>query len=400
MPSLMLFDDGLGQLAPLADLRASFDIRTGAKTTFARASAIYGQRPDALFVPPAIQALTAERHSDIAVNHAVSNEPTLLVNGRCPLPSIDWMQLSVGEGLVEPGTQDLVAACVAGSEAGPVVAGRRERLKVSTLPARALMNRPWHVRTHRDNAIRADLAVLTAHARPRALPGVTFIGSNPILIHESARVSPGVILDAESGPIVIEEDAVVRPGSIIVGPVYVGPHATVLDRCLLKSFSAIGPYCKIAGEVGGTIFQGFANKAHDGHLGDSWVGEWANLGAGTTNSNLLNTYDQVICRATPSGPNERTGEQFLGAIIGDHVKLAICSRIMTGSILHTGCMLAQSAAVSGCVGAFTWATDAGTRSYRLDKFVEVARAVMGRRKIAPSAAYLARLGQLHEACGT
>jgi NDP-sugar pyrophosphorylase family protein len=207
------------------------------------------------------------------------------------------------------------------------------------------------VRTYRDAAIKSDLARLTSQARPRALQGVTTIGSHPISIHESAKVSPGVILDAEAGPIFIDEDAVVRPGAIIVGPVYVGPHVTVLDRCLLKSCTArSAPTAKIAGEVGGTIFQGFANKAHDGHLGDSWVGEWANLGAGTTNSNLLNTYDQVICRATPGGPNERTGEQFLGAIIGDHVKFAICSRIMTGSILHTGCMFAQSAAVSGCVG--------------------------------------------------
>jgi UDP-N-acetylglucosamine diphosphorylase/glucosamine-1-phosphate N-acetyltransferase len=395
MPSLMLFDDGLGQLAPLTDFRASFDIRTGAKTTFARTSAIFGQRPDALFVPEILAALTGERHSDIAVNHAVSNEPALLVNGRCTIPSLEWMQLSIGEGVVEMGTGELVAACVAGNDAKAVAAGNRDKLKLTTLSSAVLMNRPWHVRSYRDAAIRNDLARLTAQARPRVIPGVTTIGGNPISIHESAKVSPGVILDADAGPIFIDEDAVIRPGAIVIGPVYVGPHVTVLDRCLLKSFSSIGPFCKIAGEVGGTIFQGYANKAHDGHLGDSWVGEWANLGAGTTNSNLLNTYDQVICRATPSGPNERTGEQFLGAIIGDHVKFAICTRIMTGSILHAGCMFAQSAAVSGCVGAFTWATDAGSRNYRLDKFVEVARAAMARRKITPSEAYLARLGELH-----
>jgi acetyltransferase-like isoleucine patch superfamily enzyme len=181
----------------------------------------------------------------------------------------------------------------------------------------------------------------------------------------------------------------------------VGPHSTVLERATIRQHTAIGPWCKVNGEVGGTIFQGYANKAHDGYLGDSWMGEWVNLGAGTTNSNLLNTYGEIVSRATPDGKNERTGENFLGAVIGDHVKTAICTRIMTGSVLHTGSMFATTAPVSGCVGAFTWATDdpdtgrPSHRPYRLDKFGEVMRAAMARRKVEPSEAYLRRLAELH-----
>lgn len=395
MPSLILFDDGKGQLAPLADLRASFDIRTGAMTTFQRCATLYGQEPEAIHVPAPLQALAAGQHTHIAINRPSTAEPALLINGRCAVPRAEWMDLAPGQGLVEADSGDLVAACLPGDRAVEAVAGRDRHLATTSLPGRVLLSRPWHVKTFRDAAMKLDLELLTREPRPRTLPGVTTMGAHPISIHGSARVSPSVILDSEAGPIVIDAEAVIRPGAIIIGPAYIGKHATILERTLIKSFTAIGPHCKVAGEVGGTIFQGFANKAHDGHLGDSWVGEWANLGAGTTNSNLLNTYDQVICRATPGGPNERTGEQFLGAIIGDHVKFAICSRIMTGSILHTGCMFAQTAAISGCVGAFTWATDAGTRQYRLDKFIEVAKAVMARRKLAPSEGYTARLGELH-----
>jgi hypothetical protein len=46
----------------------------------------------------------------------------------------------------------------------------------------------------------------------------------------------------------------------------------------------------------------------------------------------LNTYGEVIMRAAPESPLERTGEQFMGAIIGDHVKTAISTRIMTGAV--------------------------------------------------------------------
>lgn len=400
MPNLLMFDDGRGILSPLADLRASFDVRTGALTTFHRAAALYGLRPSALLVPPAIAGITSQAHTDITINGSPIDEPSLLINGRCPALDPGWMGLAIGEGVLDPESGDLVAACVAGSDAPRVAAGDLTGLSTSALASPALISRPWHVRRFREPSIRIDLELLTRDWKPRTLPGVIAWGPHPVSIHGSARVAPTVVIEAEAGPVVIDEDAVVRPGSILIGPAYIGPHSTVIERTTIKPFTAIGPHCKIAGEVGGTIFQGYANKAHDGHLGDSWIGEWVNIGAGTTNSNLLNTYDQVICRATPGGPNERTGEQFLGAIVGDHVKFAIGSRIMTGSILNTGCMFAQSTPISGCVPAFTWATDSGTRAYRIDKFIDVARTVMARRGVSPSDAYLERIRQVHAAATT
>jgi hypothetical protein len=155
--------------------------------------------------------------------------------------------------------------------------------------------------------------------------------------------------------------------------------------------------------VGGTIFEGFSNKGHDGYLGDSYVGEWVNLGAGTTNSNLLNTYGEVIARPLvggKAGSNERTGETFLGCVLGEHVKTAICTRIMTGSIVGTGTMFAATAALSGTVPAFSWCTDSAAdvgkagvsiKPYRFDKFLEVARAAMARRKVTPGEAYVERM---------
>jgi len=242
-----------------------------------------------------------------------------------------------------------------------------------------------------------------ADATPKATGGTPvplhLVPMHRAMIHPTAKVYPTACFDIEHGSIVIDAHATVRPGVLIIGPAYVGPHSTVLDKALIKPGTAIGPHCKVAGEVGGTIFQGFANKAHDGHLGDSYIGEWANLGAGTTNSNLLNTYGDVIAKATPSGSNERTGEQFLGCIVGDHVKFAISTRIMTGAVIHTGTMWAASAAVSGCVPGFSWVTDAGVKPYRLEKFLEVMRAAMGRRKVVPGAAYLERVGEIGRGVG-
>jgi UDP-N-acetylglucosamine diphosphorylase/glucosamine-1-phosphate N-acetyltransferase len=222
------------------------------------------------------------------------------------------------------------------------------------------------------------------------------MGDRPLAIHPTAVLCPGAVLDCEHGAIVIDEHAVVRPTAVLIGPCSVGAHSTVLERATIRPGTAIGPHCKVNGEVGGTIFQGFANKAHDGYVGDSYVGEWVNLGAGTTTSNLLNTYAPTVARATPNGKHEHTGEQFLGAIIGDHVKTAICTRLMTASVLGTGGMFACTGPVSGTTPSFTWATDAGVKPYRAEKFLEVMRAQMQRRHVVPSEAYVAHVRELME----
>jgi UDP-N-acetylglucosamine diphosphorylase/glucosamine-1-phosphate N-acetyltransferase len=406
MRPVIIFDDGRGLLSPLTDLRASFDVRTGALTLLERVRPSLTPAASALFVPEALAALTRERHGSgpdaLAVNTMpTASGPVLVINGRCVLPDAAG-SLALDQALVEEGTGDLVAARVGLREVARVLGGGPSALAglhVMKPPGRMLLSRPWHVRAFRDAAIRHDLAMLTLHApSPPALPGVTVIGEGPLAIDPSARVYPGAMLDLERGPIAIGEHAGVRPGAIVCGPAWIGPHTTVLDHALVKPSTAIGPWCKVAGEVGGTIFQGFANKAHDGHLGDSWIGEWVNLGAGTTNSNLLNTYGEVVARPLgpdgQPGPNERTGEQFLGAVVGDHVKTAIGTRIMTGAIVGTGTMWAASAPLAGTVPAFSWVTDAGRRPFRFDKFVDVARASMARRSVVPSDEYLRRLRDL------
>ena len=371
---VVLFDDGV-RVAPLNDLRASIDVRTGALTTRERWSRL---------------------RNDVRTGGDVSGEAeVLLVNGRCPLPPVSLEHFGPNEAIVESGTNALVMARLPGVRVGAAMKGDRSGLTTHATPEGTLIGKPWHVRSVRDRCMEMDFGFFAGTAPSAPPPGTVWLGDRGLRIGKGATVYPTVVLDTEAGMIVIEEHAVVRPGAILIGPCYVGAHATVLERATIRPRTAIGPWCKVNGEVGGTIFQGFSNKAHDGYLGDSWVGEWVNFGAGTTNSNLLNTYGEIIAKATPEGRNERTGEQFLGAIVGDHVKTAICTRIMTGSVLHTGGMFATTAPVSGTTPAFAWVTDGGTRSYRLDKFIEVAKAAMARRKVTPDDAYLAAIASLH-----
>ncbi len=401
MTALVVFDDGRGELGPLTDLRASFEVRTGALTTLERIERASGTRAALLLAPAPIAAILRERHA-CAVNawDGVKGQEFLAVNGRCALPPAEVGALKPGGALVDSTTGELVAVrgtrrqCEAALTEG--LAGAD--VHMHQVDGAAMLRRPWDVIRFRDEALRRDLAMLCID-RWAGTPGALVIGEHPVSVDAKARVYPGVIFDAEKGAIRIEAGAVVRPGAIVCGPCWIGPGSSVLDHALIKANTAIGPMCKAAGEVGGTIFQGWSNKGHDGHLGDAWVGEWANLGAGTTNSNLLNTYGEVVSRAAPGMSNERTGLTFLGCIVGDHAKFAIGTRIMTGAVIGTGTMWAASAALTGTSSAFLWSTDAGNKLFRFDKFLETARAMMARRNVAPSEAYTARLRELHHAAG-
>jgi len=456
MPRAILYDDRLAALEPLTDLRASFDIRTGALTNHERLRAVLAQmfsiEVAALVTDPELAPITEERTNlpvnppdlfnipkTLSLSHPSptdsfkDDDPStlLLVNGRCALPPMELAELKPNQLLVQRAgdasrgrspDDEIVAARLSIEDA------QRFLADLQTLPDdvtaigyddHCLLTYPFHTIAFRDEALGIDLAILMGRPSIELPDGVVLIqpqddadsssdsndgdAADRRIAHISpdATVYPGVVLDCSNGPIVIDEDAVVRPGAVIHGPASIGIRSTVLDRALVKPNTAVGPVCKVAGEVGGCIFQGFANKAHDGHLGDSWVGEWANLGAATVNSNLLNTYADVPFTG-PDGKRRRTGLQFLGSIVGDHVKTAIGTRLMTGVCLGTGAMIAASTPPPTSTPRFAWITDdpSGGQTvsiFRFAKFADVARTVMQRRNIDPSDAYLKRLESLHAA---
>lgn len=195
-----------------------------------------------------------------------------------------------------------------------------------------------------------------------------------------AKIGPGVVLDASNGPIVIARGANIGANSVIEGPCYIGENSLIRPLSLIHGGTTIGPGCKIGGEVGESIVQGNSNKVHDGYLGHSYLGEWVNLGAGTTTSNLKNTYGQISMKI---GLREiPTGRIFMGSVIGDYTKTAIGTRLMSGTYIGTSSMVACSRHAPRFVGSFQFLTDEKQETYQFHKAVEVASRVFARRKRA------------------
>ncbi|NBX35784.1 MAG: hypothetical protein EBR10_00975 [Planctomycetes bacterium] len=401
---VVLFDDGLSRFGPLSDLRASFEQRLGALTCVERARIVLG-RVDAVYPLEHLQPVCMERHGSVGLS--VSQLPAgdgdvILINGT--LDSLEDVATLGANAVRSSADGRLALARLARREAERVLERPAQWERGATTAQRAplahgnLVSAPWDLLNRLERSLPADIALLSRSGEwgDRSTAGVHRFGHHALFIDPTAKVLPGAVIDTTDGPVLLAAGSVIRPGAIVTGPVAVLDHATILDRAQVKARSVIGPWCKVGGEVGSVVLQGFSNKAHDGHLGDALVGEWVNIGAGTCNSNLLNTYGEVSTRLDAAGTTERTGRAFYGGVIADHAKIAILVALNTGSTIGTGSMIAVARPPT-FVQRFAWMTPERTQPHRFGRFEETLRATMQRRGLVPGTAYLARLHDLHAA---
>jgi UDP-N-acetylglucosamine diphosphorylase/glucosamine-1-phosphate N-acetyltransferase len=208
-------------------------------------------------------------------------------------------------------------------------------------------------------------------------PAGSVLGEHDVFVERGATIEPFVIFDATAGPVLVRSGAMVRAFTRLAGPCAVDGGTTILgDRV---SGCSIGSGCMIRGEISDSIVIGNANKAHEGFVGHSVLGRWVNLGAGTTTSNLKNTYGNVSL-ASPDALRD-TGRIKLGAFLGDHVKTGIGLCLTTGTVVGAGSNIYGSAMPAKAVPPFSWGDGSALREYDLGKFLETAERAMGRRGI-------------------
>jgi UDP-N-acetylglucosamine diphosphorylase / glucose-1-phosphate thymidylyltransferase / UDP-N-acetylgalactosamine diphosphorylase / glucosamine-1-phosphate N-acetyltransferase / galactosamine-1-phosphate N-acetyltransferase len=230
----------------------------------------------------------------------------------------------------------------------------------------------WELIVNLKEDLEEDLKGMGYGVRGKVHPSAVLYAPEKVLIEEGVEIEACAVLDARSGPIYIGKNTIVRPQSCLRGPL------------------SIGPECRIGGEVTHSIFHGYANKAHYGFIGHSYIGEWVNLGAGTTNSNLKNNYGTV--KMVVNGKEADTGEQFLGCVIGDYAKTGIGTLITTGAVIGLGANVLGGKVTPKYVPDFQWDEK---NKYRIDDFLKAAAAMMGRRGQKPTAEKIARIKEIY-----
>ena len=239
-----------------------------------------------------------------------------------------------------------------------------------------LLRGAYDLLTALDTLLGGDCAELSAGRRDPLPAGTLVFGDEARVAVRGAAVEPGVVFDVRSGAVVIEAGAEIRHGTRIEGPCYIGPGSRVLGGFIRAS--VFGPRCVVRGEIAASSFIGYANKSHDGFVGNSVLGHWVNLGAGTTTSNLKNTYGPV--RLDLAGHQVETGRINVGSLIGDHAKTAIGTMLATGTVIGAGASVFGGEPVPKYVLPFAWG--AGNEQ-RLSEagFLRIAERVMPRRDV-------------------
>ncbi|MBI3567466.1 MAG: hypothetical protein HY084_04585 [Gemmatimonadetes bacterium] len=376
MTALVLYDDDAARrFAPFALTRPAGELRAGALLVRERWARVTGM-PATAFVGAPHLAGFAEFDAPPAATQTLA-AGTILASARCA-PSLD----ATPSGDVW--RCDGRIAAVRLHEPLPLDQLADGALDLSSLAHGApcdiggwWIDAVWDLVRHLGAMLSADIAVLGpgAGAPPAEM---TVLGAHEVFVERGAYIEPHVVADATEGPILIRAGARIAAFTRLAGPLYIGANVNVSGGRV--SACSIGDGCRANGELSRTIFIGHANKGHDGFVGDSVIGRWANFGAGTITSNLKNSYGEVALW-TPDGMRG-TGMQFLGAFVGDHAKLGIGTRLTTGCVVGAGANVFGARVTPKVVPPFAWGEDEPFGAWEVEKFLVVAERVMARRHVA------------------
>jgi len=237
----------------------------------------------------------------------------------------------------------------------------------------------WDLFSNNDKAIKDDFMLITEGRKSQQIPkNIQVINEENIFIEEDATINFSV-LNASEGPIYIGKNTTIMEGSLIRGPFALCDNSTVKMGAKIYKGTTIGPYCKVGGEINNSILSGYSNKGHDGYLGNSVLGEWCNIGAGSSNSNLKNNYSEVRLWSYETDNFAKTGLQFCGLIMGDHSKCAINTMFNTGTVVGVSANIYGSNFPRNFIPSFSWGGATGFTTYQLNKATETAKLVFERR---------------------
>jgi UDP-N-acetylglucosamine diphosphorylase/glucosamine-1-phosphate N-acetyltransferase len=375
---------------PLALCRPIWDLRCGMTSLAEKLIAKLAAKDVAGFVP-AYMATVYREQTGWTVNDSASltGDDLLLVNARVKAETFDVSPLGPSEVAFDSNGECLFAR---------IAQADLDRLDTSSIDA--LFHSAREVLPHNEASLATwdytwDLILsnpeqLTKDFRAAGRSGIEGSVEEPLAIRGSkqdvyigkgASLHPMVVIDAEHGPVYIDEGAEIHPFTRIEGPCYVGKNSMLLGaKC--REGNSIGPHCRVGGEVEESIIQGYSNKYHDGFLGHAYVGEWVNLGALTTNSDLKNDYSDVSVMLDGKNAID-TGSRKVGSLIGDHTKTSIGTLFNTGSYVGSMTLIAGTGKpLPKFIPSFAWFLEGVvTKGFGKRKLYATAKTAMGRRNL-------------------
>jgi UDP-N-acetylglucosamine diphosphorylase/glucosamine-1-phosphate N-acetyltransferase len=334
---------------PLTFTRAIFELRCGYISLLERIKRNFPQIEIGVFLRDYLVPTFKKRVSISAINdlNFITRDDVLFLNGR-------WL-MKYGEipleGEEKTTLKDGEIVCIRAKRRSieenkaDTLPGLLNKLK-NSLPKEEidtiLLSYPWELVNQNPETLKRDFAffgnkgIYGNFAEYAAVYGE----KDKVFVAETAEIQPFVLLDTTDGPIYIDEGVKIHSHTRVEGPSYIGRDSIVVGA-KIREGTSIGPVCRVGGEVGKSIFHGYSNKSHHGYIGRSYIGEWVNLGALTTNSDLKNDYTPV--RVYIKDKAMLSNEVKVGVFVGDHTKTGIGVLLPTGGIVGMMCNILPAA---------------------------------------------------------
>jgi UDP-N-acetylglucosamine diphosphorylase/glucosamine-1-phosphate N-acetyltransferase len=377
MLNIILFDsDARDQLLPLTATRPTGELRLGILTLREK----WERRLNG-----SVSYITQEYLQEKYPIH-IEDENYIINSGLLPNDQLcaRIKQLALNEALLHHG--ELVAARLNEARFESLI----EEEEVSELQGMEIepdiplvyLHHLWELTRLNDQALREDFELLTKGRKSQPLPASNqVIGSAASIFLEEGVTVEYCTFNTTNGPIYIGAKTEIMEGSRLRGPIAFGNSCIVKMGAKIYGPATFGPGCRVGGEIARSILMANSNKAHDGYLGDSVIGEWCNLGADTNNSNLKNNYSEVKLWSYKSERFEKTGQQFVGLIMGDHAKCAINTMFNTGTVVGVSANIFGAGFPRNFIPDFSWGgPDTPYRTYKYSDACETASIVMERRQ--------------------
>jgi UDP-N-acetylglucosamine diphosphorylase/glucosamine-1-phosphate N-acetyltransferase len=385
IPVCIYEDDGFADLLPLTYTRPVYDLRCGMRTLQAKTTACFPDSKISLHCRDYLQDVVAERNPGTAVNTAI-NEKCLFINGRFIFRNFGYADTDRAQECLFV-ADDQVAACLLNPDTSAQIDWSRpvpvQINDFPDLPVVAIegffIRYPWDLITANESQIEQEFNLLATAGEEGADIHAQAVKLNPDGIHigSNSTIMPGVVLDAHNGPVFIGNNVKVMPHAYIQGPVFIGNDSLVKPSSKIYGGTSVGEVCKIGGEIEESILYAFSNKQHDGFLGHAYIGEWVNIGAGTTNSDLKNNYGTI---KVPCGSRLiDSGQQFVGLFMADHAKAGINTMFNAGTVVGTMSVIFGHGFPPKDIPSFCWGGSEGLVEHQIDKAIDTAAKVMARR---------------------
>ena len=357
MPIILFDTSQRNLLYPFTYIRAIADIRVGILTIRERWEKRTKQKVYIL-TEPYLQTVYASLPGgeNILVNASVIADENLTAL---------IMNLQLNEAIVKDG--EVIAGVSAGKEEwnmGTIIPEKFRKCISYDLPLKKLIY-PWHIFQLNDELIRSDFTLITANRLQQFVTNMNgWTAPENIFIEDGAVISQ-CFINASEGPVYLGKNTVIMEGCMIRGPFATGEGSVLKMGTRIYGATTIGPYCTAGGEIKNAVMMGYSNKAHDGYLGDAVIGEWCNLGAGTSNSNVRN--DASFVYVNKGQKNSVAVGLKCGLLMGDYSRSAVNTSFNTGTFAGISSNIFGQGFAPKHLPNFTWGY---TQRYIFDKAIE------------------------------